>query len=317
MNRIFISIAAFVDPLLFFTVCRALHQAKYPGRLRFGIVEQGVFNNDWLFSQHSQISYRFFHASESEGVCWARHEVQKLYQDEELYLQIDSHTEFAQDWDVTLEHSLNQLSENYALPVITTYPPGFTIEPDGKVKCAPLNNNYALGLVPAKGAQITPDDPVFLYQGVWVQTEHPPLGFHVAGGFIFASGQWVKDVPYDPNLYFHGEEQNLAIRAFTHGWNIFHPKDIPLWHLYKAMGNSYLNHHWHPEWEAKRTLKWTDRQQRAKQRLKQVLYGEIPVGHIYGLGRLRDLNIYRDFTGIDYENCTINRSKHAWLGMPG
>lgn len=316
MKLIFINIAAFVDPLLFFTVCRAIHRAKHPKRLRFGIVEQGIFNNSWLFKKDSRIKYQFIPAVESQGVCWARAKAQELYQDEDLYLQVDSHTEFAQDWDETLESALDALAKNYNRPLLSTYPPSFSIEPNGEVKKSRLNERYALGLVPAKGAHMTDDDPVFLFNGIWVETEHPPLGFHVAGGFIFASGQLVKEVPYDPLLYFHGEEQNLAIRAFTHGWNIFHPKKIPLWHLYKAAGDSYLNHHWHPEWEAQRKTKWTDRQQIAKKRLNDLLSGKLQNDDPFGLGKLRNLEIFREFCGIDYDYKTIDRSKHAWLGMP-
>lgn len=316
MRRIFINIAAFVDPLLFFTVCRAIHRAKFPNRLRFGIVEQGIFNNSWLFRQDPRIQYEFVHATDSEGVCWARAKAQKFYTDEELYLQIDSHTDFAQYWDDTLEKSLDSLAKNYNKPLISTYPPGFSIERDGKIERSGLNNQYALGLIPAKGAHMTDEDPVFLFKGVWIKADHPPLGFHVAGGFIFASGRFVTEVPYDPALYFHGEEQNLAIRAFTHGWNIFHPKEIPLWHLYKTQGNSYLNHHWHPEWEVHRKIKWTDRQQAAKRRLNDLLTGNIPDHEPFGLGKLRNLEIFRDFCGIDYMKRTIDRSKHAWLGMP-
>lgn len=316
MKRIFISIAAFVDPLLFFTVCRAIHRAKHPDRLRFGIVEQGVFDNSWLFKQDDRFKYRFIHAADSQGVCWARSLVQEFYAEEELYLQIDSHTEFDQNWDATLELSLENLAKNYNRPLLSTYPPAFSIEANGEVTRSRLNNRFALALVPAKGAQLTEDDPVFLFKGIWVKAKHPPLGFHVAGGFIFASGRFVKEVPYDPSLYFHGEEQNLAIRAFTHGWNIFHPKHIPLWHLYKTSGDSYLNHHWHPEWEAHRKVKWTDRQQLAKQRLNDLLNQKLKPDDPYGLGQLRDLNIFRDFCGVDYMLRSIDRSKHSWLGMP-
>jgi len=38
--------------------------------------------------------------------------------------------------------------------------------------------------------------------------------------------------PYDPGLYFHGEELSLAVRDFTHGYDLFHPTRDILWHSY-------------------------------------------------------------------------------------
>ena len=45
-------------------------------------------------------------------------------------------------------------------------------------------------------------------------------------------------------MYFHGEEQSLTLRSFTKGWDIYHPKWIPLYHLYKKAGTKYETHHW-------------------------------------------------------------------------
>ena len=39
--------------------------------------------------------------------------------------------------------------------------------------------------------------------------------------FIFTDGS-VEEVPYDPDLYFHGEEPSLAARSYTHGTCLHH-----------------------------------------------------------------------------------------------
>ena len=51
----------------------------------------------------------------------------------------------------------------------------------------------------------------------------------------------MSEVPYDPELYFHGEEITLAIRAFTHGYTLFHPPEHVLWHEYTRY---YRQKHW-------------------------------------------------------------------------
>ena len=59
--------------------------------------------------------------SESLGPYMARYMGAKLYQGENYYLQIDSHSEFVVSWDVKL---IKMTDDAPALkPVISTYPP--------------------------------------------------------------------------------------------------------------------------------------------------------------------------------------------------
>src|SRR5690606_31241175 len=51
----------------------------------------------------------------------------------------------------------------------------------------------------------------------------PQPTWFLSAHFLFTYGQWIKEVPYDPELYFEGEEDTLAVRSFTHGWDLFHP----------------------------------------------------------------------------------------------
>lgn len=315
-KTIFISIASFVDPLLFFTVCRAIHRAKHPERLRFGIVEQGLFDNSWLYKQDPRIRYKYFHPVDSHGVCWARAQVQTLFQDEDLYLQIDSHTAFLQDWDQLLEDEYYKLFAISPKPILSTYPPVFTLSDTGQEELSYTNPDYALAMSPMPDAVITRENPVVMFRGTWVLGRKPVIGFHLAGGFIFTSGRFVQEVPYDEKLYFHGEEQNLALRAFTHGWDVFHPNVLPLFHKYKQAGDDHVAHHWHATWEAQRSMKWVDRQRAANQRLRDLLDGKIPSTDPCGLGPLRTVKGFYDFSGIDYINNTINRGMHGWLN-PG
>jgi hypothetical protein len=57
-----------------------------------------------------------------------------------------------------------------------------------------------------------------------------------SGGFAFADGSFVRDVPADPDHYFNTEEITLAVRAYTHGYDLFHPHRHVLWHHYGRPG---------------------------------------------------------------------------------
>ncbi len=44
----------------------------------------------------------------------------------------------------------------------------------------------------------------------------PTLSWFVSAEMLFAPARLVKDMPYDPWLYFLGEEISLAVRLWTH-----------------------------------------------------------------------------------------------------
>ena len=44
----------------------------------------------------------------------------------------------------------------------------------------------------------------------------------------------MREVPYDPDLYFHGEEVAMSARLWTSGFNIYAPNRLLLFHLYKT-----------------------------------------------------------------------------------
>ena len=66
---------------------------------------------------------RLFNVNESEslGPYMARYLGGKFYRGEQFYLQIDSHSEFIQDWDTRLIEMVERAPAEK--PVISTYPP--------------------------------------------------------------------------------------------------------------------------------------------------------------------------------------------------
>lgn len=62
-------------------------------------------------------------------------------------------------------------------------------------------------------------------------TEPVPARFY-SGHFTFADGIFAEEVQHDPTFYFHGEEITIAVRAYTHGYDSFHPHKILAWHEY-------------------------------------------------------------------------------------
>ena len=305
-HQIFISMASYLDPMLFFTLNEAISKAQQPELLRFAVVDQQVHSQRLAIDAlpyRGQVRYVHIYPHDSLGVSWARNLAFSLYDGESYFLQIDSHTCFEQNWDTNLRVQHSTLLARSAKPIISTYPYRFDWV-DGVPHYTPSEGKTALVLRPHPETPLTPDNVVLRFIGKHLFTDQAVPGCHVAGGFIFCAGQFVEEVPYDPYLYFHGEEQSLAIRAYTRGWDIFHPTWVPLYHLYKEANTPHDTHHWHGQVDQQRAFTSAYLTERAKQRLTRLLTGGGLPG-AYGLGQVRSLQDYATFSGIDYLNKVI------------
>lgn len=312
MPKIFVSIAAFCDPYLEHTITDAIKKAKKPERLVFGVIDQHADNRRKTLAKltdKAELRYVNLHPVESRGVCWARSIAFSLHHHEPYLLQIDSHMLFEQDWDSVLIDQLNHLKIRHPKPILTTYPYGFEFEDEKPVVKIAVSDKTTLVLRPHPDTPLGTDIPTLRFRAEHVFTRDPVLGSHIAGGFMFTLGRFVDEIPYDPHLYFHGEEQNLAIRAYTSGWDIFHPPHIPLYHLYKSPNTEHKNHHWHPDWEKERDVQWTTLKHASDQRLSDLLYHRKNLGS-YGLGTARTLEDFAFFSGIDYPNKSIRAREY-------
>lgn len=273
-----------------------LVKAKYPNDIRFGIVDQSPPEHR-LSLDSSLARYIWIDAVQSRGACWARSICQSLYQNEEFYLQIDSHMLFEQDWDTTLISRLQSCPS--PKPIISSYPNAFEMIDNKPVK-KPATDRAICHVV---REDFKPDHLVLSFLGNPAPTDLAP-GFSLGAGCVFTHGHFIYEVPYDPWLYFHGEEQTLAARAYTFGWDIFHVP-LPLYHLYDTdPDNCYRPKHWSEQADKLRKQRWWDMDKAAKERINK-LFTLQPLG-IYGLGPVRSLADYQTFSGIDYTNRIIH-----------
>jgi glycosyltransferase involved in cell wall biosynthesis len=303
---IFISMASYLDPMLFFTLNDAYAKARHPERLVFAVVDQNTDDQRAAIAAlpfAPQVRYVHVHPEDTLGVCWARSTAFSLYDGEDFLLQLDSHMLFEPGWDEKLLALHKDLRRRSAKPIASTYPYRFDIV-DGVPQPMKNEGRTALVLRPHPEKNLSPDDAVLRFMARHLFTTEPVQGCHVSAGFLFAAGAFIEEVPYDPYLYFHGEEQSLAVRAFTRGWDIYHPPAIPVYHLYKNEGTAYLSHHWHGAAEARRAFRSAYLLERAKKRLNRLLMGDGLPG-AYGLGTARTMAQFCELSGIDYANHTI------------
>jgi hypothetical protein len=286
MNKIFIQIASYRDPELKPTIRNCLDTAKHPENLTFGICWQhddtedlNEYMNDPRFKIIS-INFR-----ETRGCCWARHKVQQLYSDEKYTLQLDSHHRFTKHWDAILIKMYKDLRKNgIPKPLITAYLPSYE----------PSNDPAARSLAPWKMEfkEKTSDKQVIFIPSVIEDFEAlkaPLIARFYSAHFAFASGKFVKEVPHDPDLYFIGEEMSITVRAFTKGYDLFHPHTLIAWHEYTRQNKPK---HWDDD------SVWWKKDVSSKQHYMSVFTNYGP----YGIGKKRSVAQYISFSGMDFLN---------------
>ena len=307
---IFISIASYQDPLLSSTIKSACNNASNEAELVFGICDQSSTPIDMSsFSGQAIIHYDHVEPILSKGPCWARHRAQSFFNGEDFFLQVDSHNQFAPNWDKIFTEQLEKISaiqseDNYfKKPIITSYPRSFKVL-DFEKGLFSLNTGD-------KHTQVITyrKDSLFLKgsfsRQIGIPTKHNDITHAIlmAAGCIFTKGSFVKDIPYDPNYYFYGEELSMALRAFTRGYSFFHIPDVPLFHLYTDTSDIPRKLHWDPEDDEKRAIRWTELDKKSLNRLDDLFAGKVE--EPMNLGFDRSLEDYTLISGIDLKNKVV------------
>jgi glycosyltransferase involved in cell wall biosynthesis len=300
--KIFVQIAAYRDPQLEPTIKNMLENAKRPKNLRVGICRQ--YNPDDQFDLLEEYRkdkrFRILDVlySDSKGVCWARNQVQQLYEGEEYTLQIDSHMRFEKDWDDTLIKMVKQLQKKgFEKPLLTGYVSSFDPDndPAGRVQ-EPWRMAFD---------RFIPEGAVFfLPESIpgWQQMKEPVTARFYSAHFAFTLGQFSTEVQHDPEFYFHGEEISIAVRAYTHGYDLFHPHKVVIWHEYTRKGRT-------KQWDDDKD--WVNKNNLSHQKNRQ-LFGmdgeEVTMDFSkYGFGTERTLRDYEIYSGLLFSKRAVQQ----------
>ena len=305
-EHIFIQIAAYRDPELIPTIKECLSNAKFPGNLVFSIAWQHSSGDAWdnldAFANDPRFKIIDIDHKESRGACWARNRLQQQYDDEEYTLQLDSHHRFVENWDQELIAMFQQLkTKGHEKPLLTSYAPSFNPknDPAGRTM-APYKMNFD---------KFIPEGAVFFLPATMdnhkTLTEPIPARFYSAH-FAFTGGDFVKEVPHDPELYFHGEEISISVRAFTWGYDLFHPHKLILWHEYTRTNRVK---HWDDDsqWHKKNT---SSHLRNRKLFEMDGLKKDIDFGP-YDFGPKRTLAEYERYAGLSFKRRKAHKYTRA------
>jgi hypothetical protein len=296
-----VSIAAYREPELVPTVRDCLDKAQHPERLRFGICWQHTPDEtlpDWMGGE--QFRVMDVEAGASEGANWARAQVESLWQDEQWYLQLDSHHRFSRGWDVLLEKDVALTASDR--PVLTTYGPPYSPGVENRVD-EPMSMAFR---------EFTPDGlAMFMPAPVpdWRDRTSPRPARFASAHLLFAASSFIADVPSDPDLYFTGDEGILAVRAYTHGYDLFEPSRVVVWHQYVRDGQPK---HWDDHVGETTSPAWYELDETSRAKMRRI----ITDSHGLGLGTARTLADYEAYAGISFRHRVVQDYTRHNLDAP-
>ena len=316
-NTIFIQIASYRDPELVPTIECLIANASNPENLRFGICRQyspdDGFDDLSVYKRDERFRILDIEYQESRGACNARNRIQcELYRGEAWTLQVDSHMRAARNWDGTCISLLNHLVEQgHVKPLLTAYLPPYD----------PKNDPAGRGTQPfvMEFDKFAPNG-VVLFKSAYcsLDAKVAPARFYSAH-FCFAPGSFAVEVRHNPDMYFHGEEISIAARAFTHGYDMFHPVgEVFMWHEYTR---SHRRKQWDDDssWHVKDAASHVLTRRLFGMHLKDLpldsLDSHLPLDSLdsldspqkdeYGFGTARTLEEYEAFSGLNFKSRTF------------
>jgi hypothetical protein len=231
MDKIYVSVASFMDLELGFTIYDMLSKAKYPNRLFVSIYDQDDQHVDLtkIFEKFNFTSYvhKKVHYADSRGVGHARYETQKnLSFGHKYYFQIDSHTRFIQDWDVELIYDYEFFNPHWEKYIYSTYPQAFEFGDDDEKETL-VQQNFSNNL------KIVSSNIGVFFESKYDDYVESPEGQetgYFCGGFAFGyASLFPKNNVY---AYFTGEEQMLSVRFFDNDIKIVAPFRNYIFHDY-------------------------------------------------------------------------------------
>ena len=326
-NQIFVSIASYRDRECDRTIHSIYRQAANPNNVYVGICQQNnededkdCYENLPSFVPKGNVSIMRLPHFDAKGPTHARYLCSKLWNNQEFYLQIDSHTQFLKDWDKNLISCINECGGEKS--VISYFPPAEynnddSLEKNGDDKPTEPPSNYNGKIPYTCDARINDKGIV---RALSANPINPPKRCmripHLAAGMLFLNSNFLKTVPFDPWLpyVFEGEEMLLSARLWTNGYNFYMPNENICLHLYAD--NKDKNY--------KRPLYWEDINgsaiehlkksavQRVRYLLGRIKLEEVPMEvrpHLdkYGMGTERSLDEFYKFIGVDFENNKVER----------
>ena len=296
MASIFVQIPSYHDFELYRTIKDCYDKSSGNNKINFGVHITYFDKKEYEIPDLHGIKINVSKAPENIGVGMARYLANEFYDGEDYYLQIDSHMRFEQNWDDILINNYKKYLSEGTNPVISAYPGAYEYQ---DLKAVILNNK----------AHVAYTDFIqeLSFQNNYVPHQRAVGNFNnnvfarsVSAASIFSSGS-IASVKPNKKMFFWGEEILIALRMYTHGYDLMLPESQNLYHLYYdgSLGFKNLRRQVMEDFPSvSQSL-----EKESQNELTRIIFDE-PVGN-QELGTKRTLKQYEYFAGIDFANKKI------------
>jgi hypothetical protein len=306
-DTIFVSVASYRDDVCNTTLKSIYENASNPNNIFVGICQQNKDGDpDCLmgFENNPNIKIIRIPYTEAKGPTYARYICSTLWDGEEYFMQIDSHTKFVKGWDTKCIDMIKRIKSTglSMKPILSHYPK--------EIKHYKENNDKYRHSVPRMCKSFFNSRDMLSFMGAEILDTKDDFYNtpYIAAGMMFSEAYFLNELPFDPELpyLFVGEEILHSIRFYTHGWDIFTPSENVIYHEYTRADKPKI---------------WTDQKYSDQDAFEKVKYyiGLVdndskvpeylkPNMNKYGLGNVRTLQDYYNFAGIDTQNRLVRKN---------
>ncbi len=294
MASIFIQISSYRDPELSPTILDALEKSSKKHNINFGVHISYLDESEINIPKIPNVQYTTSKAPENVGVGIGRYIAHQFYNNEDFYLQCDSHSRFVENWDeIAINSILNYQIQGIKKPLLTMYPANYWYidETFTSIETDLFKPDYRTII----SFHQKPEE--FKMRRIPSQTAVPSNGNiftkSISAGSLFTVGPFMAP---NKEMAFWGEEIIMAARAYTHGYDLVIPDKQYLYHLYYNHDNPEMN---------RRKIFWNDFPKEFESmntKSQEIVYKtlvEETIGDGY-LGTERTLAEYSMFAGLDF-----------------
>lgn len=269
MESIYVSIPSMKDSEYFNTIKSCYEKSSGNNEIHIGTAYNVLFNNKKTIQEVKEnlpdipnLNIKFINTNKNKGVGFGRLESMSFYNNEDYFMQCDSHTLFLENWDQILIDSIHEAKEYFSMDkiVLTGYAwPYSFISKDERLphegRTAPMYPYYTCLEDPEFSEFQTwkSFDPVFFnayylipkwatsgeIEGNNFVNNKFELCTKLNANFLFSEKEFAKSYNklFPWKFFFFEEEFIMTIECFKMGWTPVFPNfDINICHLY---GNHY------------------------------------------------------------------------------
>jgi hypothetical protein len=263
-DTIFVSVPAFneVDRVVQ-TITNAIEMADSPENLFFGVVlHESVEMSEIPELPQTKIIRVLFPSGLGSGLT--RLMTHTMYNKQKYFLAVDCHTLFARSWDKKLVSQYEEIRQNESLEKAVITHPGIVWwqESDGTVVNYPIN-----GEPDPKMLHGAPQ--IYKIDKKYVRKDFPETdgdytlrinhdyskkyteNLTMSWNFCFGMPEFfMYDIPVQPYSYYKGDQELVALRAWTRGYKFYSINTPIVWSLDKGKDKLLSRYDRHTEVES-------------------------------------------------------------------